>query len=58
MTDENTKSYGSTLLTWAMIAGAALLFLEITLSSAQPVTAKTATVHTYSVAALSSPAQR
>jgi hypothetical protein len=50
MSDENTKSFGSTALTWAMIAGAALLFLEITLSSAQPVPARSATVQTVTVA--------
>ncbi|HEY4943151.1 MAG TPA: hypothetical protein VII56_17100 [Rhizomicrobium sp.] len=51
MTDENTKSVSANVLTWAMIAGAALLFLEVTWSSAQPVPAQNATVQTISVAA-------
>jgi len=53
MSDENTKTVGTTVLTWAMIAGAALLFLEITLSAAQPVAEKTATVQTITVASQS-----
>ncbi len=46
MTDENTKSLGSTFLTWAMIAGAALMFLEVTVSSLTPVPVRTASVQT------------
>ena len=33
MTNEDTEPYGAKVLTWAMIAGAALLFLEVTWSS-------------------------
>ncbi|HXC54718.1 MAG TPA: hypothetical protein VNU97_05450 [Rhizomicrobium sp.] len=33
MTNEDTETYGAKVLTWAMIAGAALLFLEVTWSS-------------------------
>ncbi len=51
MTNENTKSVSANALTWAMIAGAALLFLEVTLSSVTPVPAHTPTVQTISVAA-------
>jgi hypothetical protein len=51
MTDVNTKGLGSNLLTWAMIAGAALLFLEVTLSSVQPAPARTTAVQTVTVAA-------
>ena len=51
MTNENTRSTGSHFLTWAMIAGAALLFLEVTVASLQPVPAHTAQVQTISVAA-------
>ena len=51
MTDENTKSVSANVLTWAMIVGAALLFLEVTWSSAQPVPAHTATVQTITLAA-------
>ena len=51
MTDTNTKSFGANALTWAMIAGTALLFLEITFSSMQPaVPAHPATVQTVTVA--------
>jgi hypothetical protein len=46
MTNENTKSLGTSFLTWAMIAGAALMFLEVTVSSLTPVPAHTATVQT------------
>ena len=56
MTNENTRSTGSHFLTWAMIAGAALLFLEVTVASLQPVPAHTAQVQTISVAA-NSPAR-
>ena len=46
MTNETTKSLGSGALTLAMIAGAALMFFEVTVSSLQPVPAHTATVQT------------
>jgi len=48
-TESETEGLGTRLLTWAMIAGAALMLVEVTLSPAQPVT-KTATVQTVSVA--------
>ena len=51
MTNEDTRSTGSHMLTWAMIAGAALLFLEVTVASLQPVPAHTATVQTVTVPA-------
>jgi hypothetical protein len=47
--DETSENVGTRILTWAMIAGAALMLLEVTLSPAQPVT-KTATVQTVTVA--------
>jgi hypothetical protein len=50
MTNENTKSLGTNLLTWTMIAGAALMFLEITVSSLTPVPAHTATAQTITIA--------
>jgi hypothetical protein len=56
MSDENTNTFGSTALTWAMIAGAALLFFEITLSSAQPAAERSATVQTVTVARADLPA--
>ena len=49
MTNEYTRSTGSHFLTWAMIAGAALLFLEVTVSSLQPVPTHAATVQTVTV---------
>ena len=52
MTNETTRSTGSHMLTWAMIAGAALLFVEVTISSLAPVPARTATVQSVTVTAL------
>jgi hypothetical protein len=49
-TEHETEGLGTRLLTWAMIVGAALMLVEVTLTPAQPVT-KTATVQTVSVAA-------
>ena len=49
MTNEYTRSTGSHFLNWAMIAGAALLFLEVTVSSLQPVPTHAATVQTVTV---------
>ena len=51
MTNENTRSLRTGILTWAMIAGAALMFLEVTVSSLTPVPVHTATVQTITVAA-------
>ena len=50
-TESEAEGLGTRLLTWAMIVGAALLLMEVTLSPAQPVT-KTATVQTVSVASV------
>jgi hypothetical protein len=49
MTDFDYETFGAKALTWAMIAGAALLFLEITWSPAQLPTVKAATVQTVTV---------
>ncbi|HUO87947.1 MAG TPA: hypothetical protein VMU08_02135 [Rhizomicrobium sp.] len=51
--ESGTDGLATRLLTWAMIAGAALMLLEVTLAPAQPVT-KTATVETTSVASIAS----
>jgi hypothetical protein len=51
MTDFDTETFGAKALTWAMIAGAALLFLEITWSPvvqappAKPIVAQTVSAH-------------
>jgi hypothetical protein len=50
MDDETSENVGTRILTWAMIAGAALMFLEVTLSPAAQPVAKTATVHIVTVA--------
>lgn len=50
MTNVERKSFGSSVFTWAMIAGAALLLMEVTLSSLQPVAPHLATVQTLTVA--------
>ncbi len=49
MSNETIKSTGSHMLTWAMIVGAAALFVEITVASMNPVPEHTATVQTVTV---------
>jgi hypothetical protein len=51
MSNTESEGLGTRLLTWAIIVGAALMLVEVTLSPAQPVT-KTATVQTVSVASV------
>jgi hypothetical protein len=51
-TDNETEGLGTRVLTWALIVGAALMLAEVTLSPAQPVSTKTATVQTVSVASV------
>ena len=50
MTNVERKSFGSSVFTWAMIAGAALLLMEVTLSSLQPVAPHVPTVQTMTIA--------
>jgi hypothetical protein len=50
MTNVESRSMGSTVFTWAMIAGAALLLMEVTLSSLQPAASHAPTVQTMTVA--------
>lgn len=56
MREIETEGFGARVLTWALIVGAALMFVEITWSATAP--AKTATVQTISVAAIDHPAQQ
>ena len=51
--ESGTDGLATRLLTWVLIAGAALMLLEVTLAPVQPVT-KTATVETTSVASIAS----